>query len=288
MTPAPGEVTLRHDPDIEVHAEALAARLVSRRLLGEYADPAVARAVAHEAAESVVVHGRRYEIDVDAVVPHGHVVLVGRDHPIGSALESGQDTVVVDLKLDDVSLASEVCLRVEEVAARTGARRLAIALPPGDLVRTAFVVGAGFRPVTSQLRLDLDHDLPVEDRVVLRAVTTADSGAESPPGPDPPDQHLFVGHDRETDVVVGTVRVSTERPMVLVRDVRVPVGRRGRGHGSGLLRAITRWSQERGSHAVGVDLRADDHVARGLVDHVGFHLVEEYCVKDLPPRGRTA
>ena len=69
--------------------------------------------------------------------------------------------------------------------------------------------------------------------------------------------------------------------MVLVRDVRVLVGRRGRGHGSGLLRAITRWSQERGSHAVGVDLRADHHGARALVDHVSFHLVENCCVKDL-------
>lgn len=272
-------LSLRRDLDIDAHAGALAERLLSRRLMGEYADPAQARAAAEHAALLVVAHGERWEVDLDGVVPHGHVVLV----------READTVVVVDLRLDDLGLAAAVSELVADLARAEGAARLAVALPPGDLVRTAFVVGAGFRPLTCQLRLDLDHPLgpagpagpagPGE--VDLRPVTTAETDAAAV-WIDAVDQHLLVGHEPgDPDAVVGTVWLSTARPMVLVQDLQVPPRRRQQGLGSALLRAAARWAQERGAHALGLDVAADDHVTRGLADHVGFHLVEDYCVRDL-------
>lgn len=150
MGPPDEPVTLRRDFNLLEQAEAIAARLASRRLIGEYADSDSAEVVARQAAEEIVAQGWRYEIDVDAVVPHGHVVLVLRAEDRAGASEShvAHDMVVVDLQLDDLSLAPAVCRLVEEVALEAGAARLAVPFPPGDLVRATFLVGGGFRPIS--------------------------------------------------------------------------------------------------------------------------------------------
>ena len=280
MTASGGGLSLRRvldDAGSDEAVASLAERLVSRRLLGEHADRDRARAAARLVADHVLAHGERFEVDADGVVPHGHVVLV----------REGEDVVLLDLQLDDVALAPEVGDLVEDLARHAGARRLAVALPPGDVVRTALGVGGGFRAVTCCLRRDLDHRLPAPTataatmEAVLRPVTREDS-AQAAAWERAPDQHLLVGHEPgDPTAVLGTVWLSTARPMVLVQDLQVPPRRRGQGHGSALLAAVARWAQDRGSHAVGIDLAADDHVARGLADHLGFHLVEEYCVKDL-------
>ncbi len=200
-------------------------------------------------------------------IPCGYVLLV----------PEGDDAVVFDLSLDDAAHGPEVRALVEDLARREGAGRLLAAYSPGDLVQTGFVTGGGFTVLATQMRLDLDHRLPTDDRVVVGPMTEAEyrgwvdgrtadyvaqriaagepaevaeqTGREQmatllPDGLASADTHLLVG--RHGEEVVGTLWLSTARPMVYVYDVEVREELRGQGYGAALMRAAAQWAQTAG------------------------------------------
>ncbi len=286
-------------PDDTAGRESLVERMLHRRFLGEYPDPAEARARATETAGRIDARLHRVLADGDAC---GHVWVV----------PDGDDLSVADVALADAAHAAATRGLVEDLARAQGSRRLLVGVAPGDLVTEAFVAGGGYEVVATQMRLDLDHELPAEHAVALAPMDEAEfaawSAAETesyvadrvaagetperarqvaeeqnaellPDGMRTVEHHFFVG--RVGGEPVGSLWLSTHRPLVFVYDVVVPEARRGRGHGSGLMRAAALWAQQRGAHAIGLHVFGHNAVARVLYDRLGYHVTEHLVARAL-------
>lgn len=295
------DLSLHADPHADT--EGLVQRLLHRRFHGEYDDHAQAREAAEAHVERLLPRARGVEVR-DGATTLGCAWLV----------EQGDDLALIDLTLDDDALAGPVREAVEALARSEGARRLTATVSPGDLVLEAFARGGGFDVGATQMRLDLSHELPAEDVVVLqpmdeegyaaweadelegyaqerakagetieraREVSREQHAELLPDGLATEHHHFFVGRvDGDT---VGTLWIGTERPMTFVYDVVVDPGHRRRGYGAGLMRAGALWSQQRGAHAIGLNVFGHNHGARALYDRLGYHVTETYVGKVLTP-----
>ncbi len=294
-----GDPTLVPEDPVAL-APSWVARLLERRLVAEPGDQAAAARAAQVRLERVLPTARGYRLRTDGV-DRGHVLVA----PERDAL------AVVDL---GVGVGSAVTVRelVERLARDDGYARLTVGAVPADPVTAAFIEEAGFTVAATQMRLDLGAHLPSEDRVRLGAMTeaelarwesgqvesyavdlettgqSAEVAEESartqltellPEGRSSTDAHFLVG--RHDDVEVGSLWLSTSRPMVYVYDVLVPEEARGQGYGAAMMRAAAVWARERGSHAVGLNVFGHNRVARSLYDRLGYLVVEDYCVKEL-------
>lgn len=275
--------------------------LVLRRHLGEEGEPGRAREAATEAVASVLPRARRLLVRRGEVVL-GHVWLVRG--------EEGEDLSLLDLRLPDSRLAPRVRDEMVRLARSGGHRRLTLAVPPGDPVLLAFAKGGGFRETSAQMALALPvetgraaslrpmsevefdrwHAVQLETYTAERvragespeqaaAVVRRQDAELLPQGHRTPRQHLFTAVVDGVDV--GTLWLSTRRPMVWVCDVVVAVQHRRRGHGAALMRAAAAWSSEHGAHAIGLNVFADNHGARALYDRLGFHVTEAFAALDL-------
>jgi len=296
------DLALVADPD-GAGAAAIAdlEETVVRRHLAEQGDPGRARLAAVEAVAATLPRARRLLVRRGAAVL-GHVWLVRS--------EEGDDLSVLDLRLDDSRLAPPVRDQVVALARSEGRRRLTLAVPPGEPVLGAFAEGGGFRETSTQLALALPA--PPGPLTLLRpmsedefdrwhvgqlrtytaervragespeqaaAVVRHQDAELLPQGHRTPRQHLFTAVVDGVDV--GTLWLSTQRPMVWVCDVGVAEQHRRRGHGAALVRAAAQWSSERGAPAIGLNVFADNRGARALYDRLGFHVTEVFAALDL-------
>lgn len=293
------DVSLHHRPDPDT--EPLVQRLLHRRYLGEYADPVLARGAAEAQVGRMSDRARHFEVRAHGE-RRGHVWLV----------RQADDLAAVDVTLEEEALAPAVRAAVEDLARAEGFRRLIAPVWPGDLVGETFVRGGGFEVAAVQMRLDLAHELPAEDVVTLEPMDEAayavweadgiDAYAEEragsgesperartvaeeqyaellPDGLTTEHHHFFVG--RAGDETVGILWLSTERPMAFVYDVAVEEAHRRRGYGAGLMRAGARWAQQRGAHALGLNVFGHNHGAKALYDRLGYCVVEDLVAKTL-------
>ncbi|WP_170981422.1 GNAT family N-acetyltransferase [Nocardioides dongxiaopingii] len=297
------DLTLHHDAARST--EALVRRLQHRRFLHEHADLDAAHGAATAFVERTAGRGRLLEVrDGDA---HAGELWV---------LSRGDELAVVDLALVRAQDAVATRLLLEELARAESVARLTVTVSPGDPVATALVAGGGFELAATQMLLDLDHRLPAEPDVVLepmdeatfarweadelenyareraragesperaREVSRQQHAELLPDGVDSEHHHFFVGRAAGEDgrPTVGTLWLSTERPMAFVYDVAVHEERRRRGHGAGLMRAGALWARERGAHALGLNVFGHNHAARALYDRLGYHVTEEFLGKRL-------
>ncbi len=293
------DLSLHHDPDRST--DGLVRRLQHRRLLHEHAELGAALVAAQTMVDRAADRSRLLEVrDGDEHV--GEVWLV----------TDGEERGVVDLTLTHADRAATTRKLVEELAAAEGAVRLTVTVSPGDLVAVAFAEGGGFTRTATQMRLDLAHQLPAEDVVVLEPMDDAtyaaweavevesyaaerEQAGESPErarqvseeqhaellpdGLATADHHFFVGQvEGET---VGSLWVGTQRPMAFVYDVVVDEAHRRKGYGAGLMRAGALWAQERGAHAIGLNVFGHNDGARALYDRLGYQVTEEFLGKPL-------
>ncbi len=297
-----GDLTLQGVAAAHRSTSALEQRLVHRRFLGEHDDHEHARVAAAALVARLGDRLRLLRVVVDGV-ERGHVWL---------AVEGADELGVLDLTLDDRSLAQEVRAGLVASAREEGFGRLSIGVAPADPVLEAFTIGGDFAVSAFQMRLPLDDRLPVEDAVRLvpmspevyepfmarscqeyaearakagepperaREVAAEQMAELLPDGLGTTDHHFFLG---EVDGArVGTLWLGTERPMTFVYDVEVDEARRRQGHGAGLMRAAAVWARERGSHALGLNVFAYNHSAKTLYDRLGYEVVEQHATHRL-------
>lgn len=296
-----GDLTLHDDPAPDSAQVGLVEHLVHRRFLGEYDDHGRALAAAEALVARLGERLRLVRVRVDEV-ERGHAWL----------LADGDDLVVLDLVLDDHTLAGDVRDLVVGRAVADGCRRLAVGVSPGDPVLGAFTFGGGFEVAAFQMRLPLDERLPSEPALVLvpmdeavhtpymargneeyaearakagesperaREVAEQQMAAMLPDGLDTTDHHFFVGEVGGERV--GTLWIGTERPMAFVYDVVVDEARRREGHGAALMRAGALFAREHGSHALGLNVFGYNHGAKALYDRLGYLVVEEFATRTL-------
>ena len=68
---------------------------------------------------------------------------------------------------------------------------------------------------------------------------------------------------------------------MFVYDVVVEEAHRGRGYGSGLMRAGALWAQQRGAHAIGLNVFGHNHRARTVYDRLGYLVTENIVARAL-------
>ncbi|CAN5589542.1 hypothetical protein BH11ACT8_BH11ACT8_25910 [soil metagenome] len=296
-----GDLTLHDDPAHDSAMGGLVQRLVHHRFFGEYDDHDRAVVAAQQMLERTADRLTLVRVHLDGV-ERGHVWLRA----------DGDDVGVLDLTLDDHTLAPGVRDLLVERATTAGRTRLTVGVVPGDPVLGAFATGGGFDVAAYQMRLPLDDRIPAEDALVLvpmdentfapymargneeyaearakagesperaREVAETQTAELLPDGLATAGHHFFVGEvDGER---VGTLWLGTERPMAFVYDVVVDEARRREGHGAGLMRAGAVYAREQGAHALGLNVFGYNHGAKALYDRLGYSVVEEYAARTL-------
>src|SRR3954468_6261556 len=261
-------------------------RAVARRVRSSYEDAERARTVAAELLERHADQLRHYD-----VVEDGRIV--------GWMLwwHSDDQVDVNDLELDEPERAAELMPALLALARGDGARFLGVAAMPGEPARRALVVQEGFVARATNMALPLDAEIGDPGALALRPMTPETFGAylagstegyvvelaaagmseESarekgerqmaeliPAGLESPGQSFFsawVG-----DTAVGTLWLSTERPMAFVYDIAVDETQRRQGYGEAIMNAAARWCRDQGHPALGLNVFAHNPNARGLYD----------------------
>ena len=282
-------------PAEEEMVRELTGRLVERRLLGEYGDRDRARAAAVEQVERIRANLRVL-----------HVVEAGRLQGRVWLVREVEDLAVVALALEPTASASAVRHRLEDRARAEGARRLTVAVAPGDRAALSLVQDGAYEVTSLQLRLDLVGEVPgratgallepmddatwsrweageveayAAERVLAgespeqaREISRRQHDELLPEGRHSAEHHFFTA--RVDQAEVGTVWLSTSRPMAFVYDLVVHEHLRGKGHGARVMQAAAGWAAERGAHAIGLHVFGYNHVARRLYERLGYRVVE--------------
>jgi ribosomal protein S18 acetylase RimI-like enzyme len=105
-----------------------------------------------------------------------------------------------------------------------------------------------------------------------------------PDGVDTPGQVLLIASDPEEGVRVGVLWFgpSTDDPtMAWINDITVDEEERGHGWGRAILRAFEGEARARGFARVGLNVYADNHVARRLYESLGYLETARQLYKDL-------
>lgn len=284
----------------------LAGRQTTLRTEKIYDDPAVAADKALEMVDRLLGDSRGFLVhDEDRAVGH---LWWGRDR---------EDAAVLDCRLDEPHRVDELLPHLLDLARADGARRIGCSGLPDDATRTALVALPGFAPVAANMELWLD-DAPIGDpgELELRAMTEAEfdsfyAGLVSgyadelhaagmsreaadqqsrtqtaelmPDRLASPGQVFFTGQVGTTPV--GTLWISTERPMAFVYDIVVRSDQRRRGYGAAMMNAGARWCAEHGHFALGLNVFAHNPGARALYDSLGYVVTVDYRALDVPDAG---
>lgn len=278
--------------------EALAERLLEKRHRLDHDDEQDARAALGSNLERVAPRASRVEVLEDDVA-RGHVWTVSRH----------DELELVDPGVVDPDLRPAVVRAMERLAAEQGFRALFVGGYAGDDV-VARLAGDGYVLASTQMRLELDDDLPAETRVELVPMDEAvfatwraeeeqgyaeerAAAGESPEvaaqesreqmaellpqGLSTPDHHFFEG--RVDGERIGTLWLSSERSTAFVYDVVVDEAHRRRGYGGGLMRAGALWARDRGHRALGLNVFGHNHGARALYEKLGYVVLAEQVRK---------
>jgi GNAT superfamily N-acetyltransferase len=269
---------------------ALAARVDLLRFRHQYDDPAASAAKAEEFVRDVVDGTRVFEVtDEGRVVGH---LWWDRE---------GEDSAVLDVRLDDPDRMAELLPRMLELARADGTRAISAGGIPADPSRMALVELPGFSSRATNMLLRLDRPIADPGGLRLRKMTpeafdefrvnlvrdyadelhaagmsreAADERSRTqsdelmPDGADSPGQAFFTAWVGE--VPVGHLWLSTERPMAFVYDVMVHEDQRRKGYGAAIMNAGALWCREHGHPSLGLNVFAHNAGARALYDSLGY------------------
>lgn len=294
---------LRETPDQDKPGwqAIMAERLAVHRMLNQYDDADLAR---ERAVESIAKMSARSTL--------GEVV--DGDRAVGFAcwgLDRG-DLGVFDVRLDDPARVGDLLPALTRLGREQDCRRLAIGGWPHDETRSRLAVLPGFVTVATNMELWLDAPVADPSPLQLRAMAqeefdafmatmvtsyadelaaagmSAEAALEQsrtqteellPEGLASPLAHFFTAV--VDDVPVGTLWLSTERPMAFVYDVVVAEDQRRKGYGEAIMNAGARWCQARDIFALGLNVFGHNPGARALYDKLGYVVTEEYRALDL-------
>ncbi len=296
-------------PEAELAAsrEKLVERAAARRVRLSYEDPDDARTTAAGVVERSADDLRFYDV-------------VEGERTVGWAAwwHRGDQADLNDLLLDEPERSPELVPAFQRIARADGAGFLGVAAMPGEPERDALVALDGFVPRATNMALALALDTEIADpvRLELRPMTqeefdgylqgsteayiaelaaagmSAESAREQgerqmaeliPAGLESAGQSFFRAWVAES--AVGTLWLSTERPMAFVYDVEVDESQRRRGYGEEIMNAGARWCRDRGHRALGLNVFAHNPGARALYDKLGYQVTADYRSIDLGDAG---
>jgi GNAT superfamily N-acetyltransferase len=271
-------------------------RVVARRVRTSFEDPDQARRVAEEMLERSAPDLTWYDV-LDGTSTIGWL----------SRRHAREESEVGDLELDDPDRAPELLPTLLALARAEGSRALAILAVPGDGARERLASCPEFVTRATNMALALDGPLADPGELDLRPMSQEefdsflDDSVEGyiveltsagmspgaaramgeqqmaeliPAGLESPGQHFFTGWVGGTPV--GTLWLSTERPMAFVYDIVVLESQRRRGYGEALMNAGARWCRDRGHPALGLNVFAHNPGARALYDKLGYHVTADF------------
>jgi len=225
--------------------------------------------------------------------------------PAGDAVHLG------DLQLADPADAPAVRgLLVQRMRGR-GVGTLGLEVTTGDPAAEAFVDGAGFDLVATQMQLDLASAPPPRDlgRVMVRPMTadeitaylsnTVETFADEtmaadpsltreaalanshevheqvlPQGVDTPGHDFLVALDAAAARRTGITWLFHEELASFVYDVEVDEAERGHGYGRALMDAAAEHMRGLGMEVLGLNVFGHNHVAHALYDALGYAVVD--------------
>jgi GNAT superfamily N-acetyltransferase len=287
--------------DVATRSQEVVERSAQRRVRFRYEEPDEALALAQAVVESNAPDLRHYD-----VVDGGQVVgwLVWW-HKLDQAEPN-------DLVLSQPERSPELLPALVGLARADGARFLGVQRIPGEPAREGLAALDGFVPRATNMALSLDGAIGDPGDLDLRAMTPetfgdylqgsvesyavelASSGMSEaaareqaaqqmaeliPAGLDSPGQSFFTAWVGE--VPVGTLWISTERPLAFVYDIAVEESQRRRGYGEAIMNAAARWCRERGHPALGLNVFAHNPHARALYDKLGYQVTVDFRSLDL-------
>jgi GNAT superfamily N-acetyltransferase len=294
------------EADLPASRERLLERAVSRRVRTSYEEPAGARETASRVLERNSDHLRFYDVLDDRSEDD--------ERPIGwlAWWHKDDQCEVNDVVLDDPDRGAELLPALLALGRVDGCPAVAVAVVPGEPEREALAGHDGFVRRATNMALPLDG--PIGDPGDLRldpmteaefAHFLADSTEEYigelrasgmseasarrrgeeqmaeliPHGLATQDQNFFTA--RVGGSAVGTLWLSTERPLAFVYDVAVEESQRRRGYGAAIMDAGARWCRDRGHPALGLNVFAHNPGARALYDKLGYHVTRDFGTYDV-------
>ncbi|WP_460716131.1 GNAT family N-acetyltransferase [Nocardioides dilutus] len=251
-----------------------------------------------------------------AGLPEGTEVLAveagGRRAGTFFLLTTGEAVHLGDLQLADPTDAPTLRgVLVERLRGR-GVGTLGVGVTTGDLAGEAFVDGAGFGLVATQMQLDLATAPPPRDpgRVTVRPMTAdevavyfsdavetfADETMAADPsltreralanareeherilpqGADTPGHDFLVALDAAAGRRIGITWLFHEELAAFVYDVEVDEAERGKGYGRALMHAAADHVRGLGIEILGLNVFGHNHVAHALYDALGYAVVDQ-------------
>jgi ribosomal protein S18 acetylase RimI-like enzyme len=87
------------------------------------------------------------------------------------------------------------------------------------------------------------------------------------------------------DTAIGSLWLSTDRPMAFVYDIVVDESQRRRGYGEAMMNAGARLCRDLGHPALGLNVFAHNPGARALYDKLGYRVTADFRTVDLDHAG---
>lgn len=227
---------------------------------------------------------------------------------------------VGDLRLADPADAPAVRELVVERLRSRGVGTLGVGVTTGHVAEEAFVDGAGFELVATQMQLDLTSATPPRDhgRVTVRAMTADEITAylsdavetfadetmaadpsltreaalansrqvheqTLPQGVDTPGHDFLVALDAESGRRTGITWLFHEERAGFVYDVEVDEPERGKGYGRALMDAAADHLRGLGMEVLGLNVFGHNHVAHALYDALGYAVVDRSFTLTIDP-----
>jgi GNAT superfamily N-acetyltransferase len=295
---------LRPLPDDQIPAflDRLLDRAAARRMRSSYEDAETAREAASTALERSADALRFYD-----VVDDGRTV--------GWAVwwHRGDQCELNDVVLDDDGRAPELLAPLVALARADGCPSLGVATAPGEPARDALADLDGFVRRATNMALPLDGEIADPGGLSLDPMTQAEfdeylagsteeyigelraagmseasarkQGEEQmaelvPDGLASEGMSFFTA--RVDGTPVGTLWLSTERPMAFVYDIKVDESQRRKGYGAAIMNAGARWCRDLGHPALGLNVFGHNPNARALYDKLGYHVTRDFRSYDVP------
>jgi GNAT superfamily N-acetyltransferase len=283
----------------------LTGRLDLLRFRHQYDDPAASAERAEEFVRGVIDDTRVFEV-TDGGTVAGHLWW-GRD---------GEDSVVLDVRLDEPGRMAELLPRMIDLARADETRTIGSGGVPTDPSRMALVELPGFAARATNMLLRLDRPLADPGGLRLRAMTpeaferfrvdlvrgyadelhaagltreAADERSRTQTAELIPDGVGSAGQAFFTawagDEAVGHLWLSTERPMAFVYDIVVREDQRRKGYGAAIMNAGALWAREHGHPSMGLNVFAHNPGARALYDSLGYVVTVDYRTLDVSDAG---
>jgi GNAT superfamily N-acetyltransferase len=298
---------LRPVPDADVPARRaqLLDRAAARHERSSFEDPDGARTLASEALERSRDALRFYDV-VDGGRAVGGLVWWHR----------GDQCEVNDLVLEEPGRGGELLPALLTLARADGCSAVGVSTALGEPALDALAGLDGFVRRATNMALPLDGVLADPGELELRPMTQEEfdvyvdgsteqyigelaaagmspeaarkQGEEQmaelvPHGLESPGQTFFTAWVGDTPV--GTLWLSTERPMAFVYDVEVREDQRRQGYGEAMMNAGARWCRDRGHPALGLNVFGHNPNARSLYDKLGYHVTRDFRTYDVSDGG---